>query len=143
MMDARGYALIARIVSMGSASLLQYVNDSVPYAAAKSAPALQKIQAIAKEERERIANFLRLLQKQHLRRPALGAYPSHFTTINFVSIDYLIPRLITEHEREVAELQAWLQGFDDEAIRFLAVGYLDLKTAHLKTLKELVTPASA
>ncbi len=136
-MDAAGYSLIARIVSMGSASLLQYVHDAVPWVAAASAPALQKIQAIALEEREQIASFLRLLQKQHLRRPALGVYPSHFTTINFVSIEYLIPRLIVEHEREVAELETRLRGFEDEAIRPLAAGYLELKRAHLLTLKEL------
>ncbi len=143
MMDARGYAVIARIVSMGSASLLQYVIDSAPWSAATSALALQKIGEIAHEERDRIASFLRVLQKQHLRRPALGAYPSHFTTTNFVSIDYLVPRLITEHEREVAELETHLRNFEDEAIRPLAAGYLDLKRAHLQTLKDIVKPASA
>lgn len=139
-MDAGSLNLFTRLIAMGSSSLLQYVSESFPWSADPTHAAVRQVLSIAQEERDEVTRFTRIMQKKHQPIPKLGAYPSHFTTINFCSIDYLLPKLIAEHEKEIADIEARLHRADDEDIRKLAVGYLDMKRRHLQTLKDLAAP---
>ncbi len=136
-MDVGSQTLFVRLISMGSSSLLQYVSESFPWSADPAHAALNAVRAVAHEERDAVARFTRILQKKRLRQPLMGAYPSHFTTINFCALDYLLPRLIAEHEREIAEIETKLHAADDKEIHALAAGYLDMKRRHLQTLNDL------
>jgi hypothetical protein len=139
-MDAGSLTLIHRLIAMGSSSLLQYVSESFPWSADPAHAALARVLTIAHSEHDAVTRLTRLLQKKYLPVPALGSYPSHFTTMNFVSLEYLLPKLIAEHAKETAEIEAKLQLTDDEEIRKLAHAYLDMKRGHLQTLKELTPP---
>ena len=143
-MDTARHDPLARLVALGTSSLLQYVGESSPWSPRESAAPLQKVLDLAGEERDETTRFTRILQKKHIRLPPMGAYPSHFTTMNFVTVDYLVPKLIGEHVREIAEIERILSQIDDEEIRCMAQGYLDMKRRHLETLKVLAsskTPA--
>jgi hypothetical protein len=145
-MDAGSLKLFARLISMGSSSLLQYVSESFPWSADLAHAAFDAVLALAREERDEVVRFTRLLQKRHLGLPPKGTYPSHFTTINFVSLDYLWPKLIAEHETEIAEIDSMLPQTSDDDIRKLALAYRDMKCRHLQALRELAaskTPAGA
>ena len=141
-MDAGSLSLFCRLISMGAYSLLQYVSESFPWSASASAGALTKVREIAAEERVEVARFTRILQKRHISLPIQGAYPSHYTTMNFVALDYLLPKLIGEHEKEIAEIESKLPTVGDEEIRVLAQAYLDMKRRHLQILIDLKMPAS-
>jgi hypothetical protein len=136
-MDAGSLALLHRLVSMGARSLLQYVCQAVPWSADASDHALARVQAIAAEERNATARLTRHLQKKHLRLAPIESYPSHFTTLNFCTLDYLLPKVIAEHEKEVAEIEGRLHGAQDEEVRTLAEAYLERKRRDLQTLKEI------
>jgi hypothetical protein len=97
---------------------------------------------LAREESAATAGFLRFLQKQHLRAPGLGAYPSHFTSFNFVSVSYLLPKLITENIKELDTTRRLLAGIHDEAVRVHTERYLAMKERHLATLQDLLTRAA-
>ena len=56
-----------------------------------------------------------------------------FTTMNFVTLEYLLPKLVAEHEKEIAQIAAQASQLDDEAGR-IAQAYLDMKRRHLQTL---------
>jgi hypothetical protein len=142
-MDAGSYTLLSRLIAMGSGSLLQYVRESFPWSADPAHTAVQAVVEIANEERDEVTRFVRMLQKKRLRLPPMGAYPSHFTTINFCSLDYLLPKLIVEHQKEIAEIEAKLHSAGDEDIRKLAAGYLDMKRRHLASLQGLTQPLVA
>jgi hypothetical protein len=142
-MEGADLALLHRLVAMGSRSLLQYVCQAFPWSADRSGQAVAKIQEIAAEERDATARLTRHLQKKRVRLPPTMSFPSHFTTINFVSIDYLLPKLIAEHESEVAELEGRLAVAQDEEVRDLAQHYLDRKRRDLQTLKDLKAKAPA
>jgi hypothetical protein len=142
-MEGADLALLHRLVAMGSRSLLQYVCQAVPWSADSRAQAIAKIQDIAAEERDATARLTRHLQKKRLRLPPHFSFPSHFTTINFVSIDYLLPRLIAEHESEVAELEGRLAKVECEEVRDLAQHYLDRKRRDLQSLKDLTAKSPA
>ena len=136
-MDLAGVRFLGRLIWMGSSSLLQYASESFPWSADPVQAALDRLRKIAAEERDEVIGLTRWIQKQHLHVPPLGAYPSHFTTINFCALDYLLPKLVTEHEKEIAEITTRLAACDDEAIRKLAQRYLDMKRDHLRALKDL------
>lgn len=142
-MDGADLALLHRLVAMGSRSLLQYVCQAFPWSADKHGQAVAKVQEIAAEERDATARLTRHLQKKRLRLPPTESFPSHFTTINFVSIDYLLPKLITEHANEVAELEVRLPKVESEEVRDLAQHYLDRKRRDLQALKDLTAKAPA
>ena len=142
-MDAGSFNLISRLIAMGSGSFLQYVSQSFPWSADPAHAAVQSVRQIAQEEHDEVRRFLRMLQKKHLRLPPMGSYPSHFTTINFCSLDFLLPKLIAEHQKEVAEIDSRMPEAGDEDIRALAAGYLDMKRRHLQTLTDLVAAKPA
>ena len=142
-MDAGSLTLFKRLISMGSSSLLQYVSESFPWSADPAHTAVNQVLAIAHEERDEVARFTRILQKKHVRLPSLGAYPSHFTTINFCSLDFMLPKLIAEHEKEIAEIESRLHSAEDEEIKKLAAGYLGMKRRHLQSLTGLASHKAA
>ncbi len=136
-MDAGSLALLHRLVSMGARSLLQYVCQAVPWSADTSDHALARVQKIAAEERNATARLTRHLQKKHLRLAPIESYPSHYTTFNFCTLAYLLPKVIAEHEKEIAEIEGRLHGAQDEEVRVLAEAYLERKRRDLATLKEI------
>jgi hypothetical protein len=142
-MDAGSFNLISRLIAMGSGSLLQYVSQSFPWSADPAHAAMKSVRDIAQEEHDEVRRFMRMLQKKHLRLPPMGSYPSHFTTINFCSLDFLLPKLIAEHQKEVAEIDSRMHEATDEDIRALAAGYLDMKRRHLQTLIDLAATKPA
>jgi hypothetical protein len=143
-MDAAALPVLFRLLAMGTRSLLQYVSEASPWSTPDDVEARAEVLRIAREERDEVARLTRILQKKHVRVPTLGSYPSHFTTTNFVSVEYLVPKLVSEHEKEILEIQRYLQVVDDEEFRGLAQGYLDMKRRHLHTLRGLSPdPAAA
>ena len=141
-MDADRFTLLSRLISMGSSSLLQYVSESFPWSADPAHIAFDSVLNLAKEEREAVSLITRHLQKRRFRLPKFGSYPSHFTNINFVSLDYLLPKLIAEQEKEIAEIVSGLLPEEDDEVRRLAQRFLEMKRRHLPTLQELALVSS-
>jgi hypothetical protein len=124
-------------------SLLQYVHESFPFTTAKDAAALPVLARQVKEDQDAAARTIRFLQQQHRRPPAMGAYPMSFTTINFASLSYLLPYLVNEDERAVADLEQTLQSLssvDHADASGLLRGILDMKRRHVDELKMKLVP---
>ncbi len=145
-MDVGSLKLLEQLVALGSGSLLQYVSEAFPYSADPRQAAFHRVLALAHEERDAVARLSRSLQKMHVRLPKTGSYPSHFTTMNFVTLDYLVPKLVAENEKEIAQVAAALTLLEDAQARDFAQTYHDMKCRHLEVLKNLAsgqTPAGA
>jgi hypothetical protein len=136
-MDAGSLALLHRLVSMGARSLLQYVCQASPWSANNSHAELDRVRSVAGGERDATARLTRHLQKKRLRLAPIESYPSHYTTLNFCTLDYVLPLLIAEHEKEIAEIESRLRETQDEEIRVLAEANLERKRRDLATLKEI------
>jgi predicted YcjX-like family ATPase len=136
-MDAGSRDLFLRLIAQGSGSLLQYVSETSPWSPGAAHAMLDKVRALASEERGEVTRFTRWLQRKHERVPFFGSYPSHFTTTNFVSIDFLLPKLVTENTREIAEGERLVSQIGDEEVRTLAQTYVDMKKRHLEALQGL------
>src|SRR4051794_160507 len=86
-------------------SLLQYIGDSYPWAAADQQQALQTVLQIAKHEARQIEQLIRMCIKAKLGNPSLGAYPQSFMSINFMALDFLLPLLVDDHRKRIADLE--------------------------------------
>ena len=104
-MDASTAAMLQDLVRKEGRSLLQYVSESFPWTTPHNGQAVPLLLAMVKEEQEATGKAVALLLKNHHRPPYLGAYPMSFTTINYMSMGFLLPYLIDFEKRRIAELE--------------------------------------
>jgi hypothetical protein len=141
-MNAASHEMLGQLAALGTSSLLQYIAQSGTWASPASKDSLASVVALADEEREATSSFVRFLQKKRFRLPPLGFYPSQFTTMNFVTIEYLTPVLIKEHVKEIATIERLLAQIDDEEVRGMTQSYLEMKRRHFQALEALAQPKS-
>ena len=75
--------------------------------------------------------------------PWLGSFPSGFTTINFLSLTHILPRLIDFEKKSVADLERDLPVIGDAGARERLTKLLQQKREHLRELELLAMPQPA
>src|SRR5437870_2494 len=103
-MNAQTIGLLQEIVRRESRSLLTYVGEAFPWTKSRGADALAWLKQIVASHNEAVVKLGRYLTK--LRQPIgyLGSYPSNFTTLNFLSLDHILPKLIESERAGLAAL---------------------------------------
>ena len=140
MIDAQAQSLLQEILRRESRSVLMYVEEAYPWTTLEQTKTLTALQQLIADEREAIACLGRFLVRQHVELPFLPSYPAHFTTINFLALDYILPRL-REHERDsVNELERDWKALKDPQARAEVEKLLTLKRSHLTQLEQLAAP---
>lgn len=142
MIDRQTYLHLQDIIRREGRSFLQYAGESFPWTTVSDGQAVAKFQELVREESEAIAALARYLAKNRLTPPYLGAYPSYFTSYNFLALDRLVPLLIVHQKRSIDELQRGVTTFSGET-RQQIEQILEMKKNHLKTLETLGTPLVA
>lgn len=136
-MDTTTAKILQDMVRKEGRSLLQYVSESFPWTTHKNHHALPVLFEVVREEQEGTAALVKLLLKNRLRPPYLGAYPMTFTTINYMSLDYLLPYLIDFEDRRIGALEKDLAVITEEEPRHLVQSLLEMKKRHLAALTNL------
>ena len=126
-----------------SRSLLQYVRESFPWSQVKDRDTSARVLSAGVTEGGILMQLGRLLQKRRIVMPALGAYPSSFTSVNYVALSYLIPRLVAAQRLLLADLERDLHNVQDDEIRALLDAFRELKRRHLAELESLVGAGKA
>lgn len=137
MIDASGIDIIARQIVRDGRSLLQYVGEAFPYVPARAEQARYRFEALGREQQAAVGRLVRFLQRHHATPPVLGAFPSVFTTINFVALDHLMAPLQEEEQSAIADLERQLASLPEGDARTLLADYLDMKRRHLQELKAI------
>ena len=130
-------ARLEAVLRRESRSLLQYVRESFPWVRHGKDEALSEVQRIIGEDRDALGSLSAFMARQRHPVISLGAYPMRFTSMNFVSLEYLVPQLLQEGRKAVADLErdaGSLHGEAREEIERL----LDLKRKHLGQLEALL-----
>lgn len=143
MIDARTRDQLLEIVGRASRSLLQFVGEAFPWTTAEKSQAVDRLQRLVAEEAQATNALARFLQRQHVVVPTLPPYPMAFTSLPFVSLDYLLPHLIAYQRKAVADLERDVRELGDADARAAVQTVLELKRRHLKQLEELAGAASA
>ena len=139
MIDAPTQALLQDVLRRESLALLQYIRDAFPWTSLEEQEAWPKLRRVVEEEAHALAELGQFLARRRVPLPYVGAFPMDFTTINFVSLDFVVPRLLDEQRREVAALEADLARVSDPEAREQLRRLLDLKRRHLPVLEGLAS----
>lgn len=139
MQDPRTQARLQAILRRESRSFLQYVRDAFPWTRPEEKEALAQLQTLIGEEQRAIAAFAKFLVRNRILVPHLGYYPVDFTTLNFVSLDHLLPMLLDAEDRCIGDLEKDVNILTDPDSRAEIQKLLDMKRQHRKTLEALTT----
>src|SRR5438132_13582547 len=145
-MNAATCTILQNALHAESRSFLQYVSDAFPWTSPDELTVLSKVQALITEELEGVQTLGHVLAQARQPLPYLGSYPMSFTTMNFVSLDHLLPILIREERRSLANREQDLARVRDVDAQVALRGIIDMKRRHLQTLEEMAathSPSSA
>ncbi len=136
-MDVPTATRLQSVLRRESRSFLQFVGEAYPWTTPKERAALEQLNRLIAYEREGLTALGRFLVRRHIDLPYLGTYPEHFTTMMFVSLDYLLPRLVDEQRQAVRLLEDDLAQVTDPEARCAMQQLLDRKRRHLPILEDL------
>jgi len=136
-MEPAQAALLQDVLRRESRSLLQYVSESYPWTKAEGHAACAAVTAIAQTETAAITRLGRWLAKQRVPTTFPGAYPTHFTTTNFVALRYLLPRLADDQRQRIAAVEKVRTSLPAGEAREQLEMLLAVMKDHLKQLDAL------
>jgi hypothetical protein len=133
--DAPTQALLQDVLRRESLSLLQYIRDAFPWTAVGEEATWGRLRQTADEDGRAVAALGRFLGRRRIPLPYVGQYPVDFTSINFVALDWLLPRLAEAQRHEVTALEADVKRATDPDACAELQRLLDVKRQHLAALE--------
>jgi hypothetical protein len=141
--DISDQELLRQIVRREGRSLLQYIGQAFPWTPPGQEDEVTAIRIMAAEEQDELSGLVRFMTKNRIIPPYLGAYPTAFTSMNFTSIDFLLPVLIQAQHDGIKALEADTARLADLDARGEVAALLDQKKRHLDDFTRLVDAANA
>jgi hypothetical protein len=136
-MEITDQELLQHIVRRQGRSFLQYIGEAFPWAPPGQEDEVAALRTLAGEEQEELTDLVRFMTKSRITPPYLGAYPTVFTSMNFTSIDFLLPVLLEAEQKGIKELEADTARLKDLDARGEVAALLDIKKRHLDDLTRL------
>jgi hypothetical protein len=127
------------LVARETRSVLHYAGDAYPWTTSEHKGALEQLQALIHEEREAVAAISRYVFR-HRVMPTVGGYPVSFTTLNFLSLDALVARLLDYERRSLEQVRADLKHVTDPEARRLVEALAALKEKNVAALARMGAP---
>lgn len=119
-----------------SASLLRYLRDASLYVG-RDRDLYAIIKRQAEEHSQQLEHLASLLTASRLTFPQSGAYPSHMTDLNFVSVRSVVPKLRSAYRDQIATLNADSATVVDPVARELLQRIVATHRKHLEELDAL------
>jgi hypothetical protein len=144
-MDLPTAVLLQEVVRRESLSLLAYVGDAFPWTTRGGDAALAQLRKIVSEHDRAVTVLGKYLARRRMPPAAIGSFPSSFTTMNFVALSYLLPRLTESETQSLALLESDAARVTDPEARAALDQFLTGKRDRLARLQSLAPapPASA
>ncbi len=137
MIDSHSQELLQNLLRRESRSELMYVAEAYPWTSSTETRTLGQLQELIAEERDAVTHLGRFLVRHRVPLPFLPSFPSHFTTINFLALDFILPRLIEYERHSIDELERDLATAKDPAAHREMEKLRNLKRHHLTRLEAL------
>jgi hypothetical protein len=141
-MDSHTQTVLQDILRRESRSALLYADEAYPWTTVSEEKALASLRQIIAAERDAVTRLGQFLVRQRIPLPYLPPFPVSFTTINFLALDYLLPRLIEQERQLIAELEHDLHSLKEPAARGEVEKILAMKRRHLPQMEALVPSQS-
>jgi hypothetical protein len=136
-MDAATVRRLENAFRRETRSFLQYVRDAFPWTTAGELATLAKLQGLIGEELEAAGTIAEFLARHRQGLPPVGTYPMNFTSLNFVSLDHLLPILLREERKSLADRERDFAEEQDSEAQTILRNIVNLKRRHLQTLEEM------
>ena len=95
-------------------SLLQYVGESWPWSRPDEEDVCRAVDALARRQREQARSIAALLDQRGWNID-FGTYPTEFTDLHYVALDYLLAELVKHEAGLTPEITALAAGCADDA----------------------------
>ena len=121
-------------------SLLQYTAECYPWTDdATGGPELTAIRQMQSEQNRQISQIAELLNERSWVID-FGVYPTEFTDLHYVGLDFLLRQLVTDEARLMQQLDGLARdaGHDATAVALLRGAAAEAK-GHVQKLRELST----
>ncbi len=127
-------AILAELLNRMRRSWLQYIGESWPWASSESADRLDAFGGLVRRQQFAVERIASLLADRHAIYTNRN-YPFDGTSLNYVTLDFVKPRLVADEQAIVAELKAAATSLEDdaEALRLVEQITIDVE----QTLSEL------
>ena len=120
-----------------SRSLLQYVGEAWPWTGSHASTERQKINELVSRQQKQISRLSELLSRRN-RYIDFGTYPTEYTDLHYVALDYLLSQLIENEDSLITDLEQTLQKCTDDSDAIpLLQQILSDQRASLSQLQEL------
>jgi hypothetical protein len=136
MMDVADLKLLNRMLVREASSLLQYLGGAWPWVSEREQPILSRLRTLQTEEARAIRKLAEFLLK-HRGTPGGPVFPEEFTTLHFVGLDHLLPRLVAFQRWLVHEAGQNLDNLKDPIARSFCEPLLAMNRQHLAELERL------
>jgi hypothetical protein len=140
--DPHAQTQLQDILRRESRSVLLYVDEAYPWATSTEEKSLGALRQLIAAERRAVTELGQFLVRQRVGLPFLPSFPVHFTTINFLALDYVLPRLADYERQSIADLERDLAGLKDPLARGAVEKLLAVKRRHLPQLEALIPSQS-
>ena len=141
-MDPATRTLLQDMARRESRSLMQYAREAFPWTTPEERQALTQLQQVAEEDRQGAGALLQFLARRGHTFPYLGPYPMAYTSLNNVSLGYLLPMLVTHEKQAIADLERDRTALTDEEALLQIEKIVTMKHRHLQTLEALAAAHS-
>ena len=147
MADQNQNDVLNRIVARVYRCLLQYTMECWPWTTATETPGREPpeqktVEQMAARQRDFIARLVDVLT-QRGASVDFGNYPD-FSEMHYVSLDYLLGKLMADEQKLVSELEAAIPALKGDArAAGLVSELLSAEKEHLVRLREMAARASA
>ena len=138
MIDAVAQARIQELFRRENRSFLQYVCESTPWSSDGDRGLLDKVRLLAAEEMTALEQLAQWMDAHRIPIPYLGAYPTQFTSSNFVDVRKLLKPLVLEQRKGVADLERTAKLPMDEAVRSQIEKLAAMNRRHLEDFEQMI-----
>ena len=135
-MDGSQNAQLNHLLITIGRSLLQYVGESWPWTSEDSDEARRKLTELVDRQQQSVGALASLLNAREWAID-FGTYPTDYTDLHFIALDFLLAQLVENQEAvvDVLKQSAELNG-DGEASQLMA-GIVEAESAILSELQLL------
>lgn len=134
--DTHNALLNQLLINLGR-SLLQYVGEAWPWTSDPNAPERKTINELVLRQQAQIIKLADLLAERDWPVD-FGAYPTEYTDLHYVALDYLTSQLIENEDGLISDLEKSIQACsDDPEVVELLKRILDEQREIVRALKDL------
>lgn len=135
-MQADTSTILNRILVRETSSLLQYLGASWPWTTDGGRATLARLERIVAEDQAAARALADYLSARKVP-PQSGFFPEEFTSLNYLGLDKVLPRLAADQRSTIAALQGDAAALTDPEARALVDRLLAVKRRHLAELDQL------